>query len=142
MLEYEERLELITALSDLAEVYFNEPYRINIGAGICYSLMEVCKVNAAYGKMNSLMREIGYTDECDYFEGPEPSSFMKIEDWEPRAYMCLFLSEYLWNNLDESEEEPEPEAEPSIWEKIKSFFKHREYLLEYTKEKGLVTKSN
>jgi hypothetical protein len=131
-LDYDERLELIPALSDIARIYYDEPDKINLFAGICYQLMELGKVQGAYTKMTRLMREIGYTSEYDYFEGPEPQEFTIIEDWEPRAYMCLLLSDYLFSTLDEYTEdiqidETETEQKPlfqKVKDKFNSFVEH------------------
>lgn len=122
MLTYEERLELIPALSYLAEVYYDKPEEIHFGAGICYGLGEICNVEHAYGKMIKLMNEIGYSTEAEYFEGAKPRTFKSIEEWEPRAYMCLLLSEYLWASLDEFKDTAGPEltAEQSTFGKIKA----------------------
>ncbi len=146
-LSYNERLELIPALVDLAEIYFNEPHKIHFGAGICYSLYEVCNVEGSYHKMNRLMQEIGYADGYEYFEGAEPADFKTIDEWEPRAYMCLFLSEYLWNTLDETTViEPELAVKQSTWDKIKdkvkSLFADHVFELQWNRENGIVTKTN
>lgn len=98
-LSYEERLELIPALVDVARAYYEEPDKINTLAGICYNVMEIGKVESAYCRIGSLMKELGYND--DYFEGFEPSDTKdNYEAWEKRAMMCLVLSEYLWSTLD------------------------------------------
>lgn len=129
-LDYDERLELIPALSDIARIYYDEPDKINLFAGICYQLMELGKVQGAYTKMTRLMREIGYTSEYDYFEGPEPQEFTIIEEWEPRAYMCLLLSDYLFSTLDEYAEDiqiDETEQKPllqKVKDKFNSFVQH------------------
>jgi hypothetical protein len=127
-LDYDERLELIAALSDIARIYYDEPDKIDILTGICYQLMELANVQNAYGKMACLMKEIGYLE--DYFEGSSPYSFKSIEDWEPRAFMCLLLSEYLFNTLDEHCEDiqiDETEQKPllqRVKDKFNSFVEH------------------
>jgi hypothetical protein len=121
-LDYDERLELIAALSDIARIYYDEPEKIDIRTGICYQLMELANVQNAYGKMACLMKDIGYTD--DYFEGANPYSFNSIEEWEPRAYMCLLLSDYLFSTLDEHTEDiqiDEIEQKPLL-QKVKDKF--------------------
>jgi hypothetical protein len=99
-LTYDERLELIPALVDIARMYYDNEY-LNPYAGICYQLAHFANIPSAYSKMARLMTEIGYTGNDNYFEGPEPSSFTSYEEWEPRAFMCLFLSDYLFSTLDE-----------------------------------------
>jgi len=98
-LSYEERLELIPALVDVARAYYEEPDKLNLCAGICYNVMEIGKVRSAYHKIGALMKELGF--EGDYFEGDEPTDTKdNYKAWEKRAYMCLVLSEYLWSTLD------------------------------------------
>lgn len=98
-LSYEERLELIPALVDVARAYYEEPDKLNLAAGICYNVMEVGKVRSAYIKIGCLMKELGF--EGDYFEGDSPTDTKdNYEAWEKRAIMCLVLSEYLWSTLD------------------------------------------
>lgn len=122
-LDYDERLELIAALSDIARIYYDEPDKIDIRTGICYQLMELANVQNAYGKMACLMKEIGYLE--DYFEGQSPYSFKSIDEWEPRAFMCLLLSDYLFNTLDDYTVEDiqidETESK-SLWQKAKDKF--------------------
>ena len=98
-LSYEERLELIPALEDVARAYYEEPDKLNLAAGICYNVMEIGKVKGAYFKIGGLMKELGF--EGDYFEGESPTDTKdNYEAWEKRAIMCLVLSEYLWSTLD------------------------------------------
>ncbi len=119
MLTYEERLELIPALVDVARAYYEEPDKLNLAAGICYNVMEVGKVKTAYIKIGCLMKELGF--EGDYFEGDAPTDTKdNYEAWEKRAYMCLVLSEYLWNTLDDSlEVNLDEEPTKSIFQKVK-----------------------
>jgi hypothetical protein len=124
-LDYDERLELIPALVDVARMYYDNDY-LNIHAGICYQLAHFANVSSAYSKMTRLMVEIGYTGNDNYFEGSEPSSFTSYEEWEPRAFMCLFLSDYLFSTLDDYVQDiqiNETETEQkSLLQKVKDKF--------------------
>jgi hypothetical protein len=103
-LDYDQRLELIPALVDIARMYY-DGNGINIRAGICFQLANFANVRSAYSKMTRLMIEIGYTYDDKYFEGPELTSFNSYEEWEPRAFMCLLLSDYLFSTLDDYAED-------------------------------------
>ena len=120
-LSYEERLELIPALVDVARAYYEEPDKINLCAGICYNVMEIGKVKSAYCKIGGLMKELGF--EGDYFEGEEPTDTKdNYEAWEKRAIMCLLLSEYLWSTLDAAlpvGETVQAKQTKSIFQKVK-----------------------
>lgn len=98
-LTYEERLELIPALSAVAQAYYDEPENIHHKSGICYNLMHIGNVEWAYPKMGRLMQELGFNE--DYFENAadKPVYSKTFEEWEERAYMCLFLSEYLMQTI-------------------------------------------
>lgn len=120
-LSYEERLELIPALVDVARAYYEEPDKINTLAGICYNVMEIGKVKGAYFKIGALMQELGYNG-FEYFEGQQPDDTKDdLVAWEKRAYMCLVLSEYLWSTLDAVMPKETVESEPtkSIFQKVK-----------------------
>lgn len=124
-LTYDERLELIPALSDVARMYYDEPdTKINLFAGICYQLVHFANVKSAYSKMARLMVEIGYSGEDSYFEGQSPTSFTSYDDWEQRAYMCLFLSEYLWDTLQDyvTDIQIDETESKSLWQKAKDKF--------------------
>ena len=124
-LTYEERLELIQALVDVARMYYDEPDdKINMFAGICYQIQNFTNVISGYCKMTKLMREFGYTEDYDYFEGPEPRTFTSYEEWEPRAFMCLLLSEYLFSTLDEYAEDIQIDEteQKSLLQKVKDKF--------------------
>lgn len=133
VIPYETRVELVPALSELARIYYEEPHRICFTAGICYNLLELTKVEGAYHKISCVMRELGY-NQYEYFEGPEPTTYMSIEDWEQRAIMCLILSEYLYHwKLEEEPIELEPEPK-TFFQKVKD--KLKSILI---KEGGIVT---
>lgn len=131
-LTYEERLELIPALVDIARMYYDEPDdKIHIFAGICYQLVHFADVHGGYGKMTRLMKELGYTGDDGYFEGTEPSNFTSYDEWEPRAFMCLLLSDYLFSTLDDytAEDIQIDETEPvtllqKVKDKFNSFVEH------------------
>lgn len=121
VLTYEERLELIPALVDVARAYYEEPETINTLAGICYNVMEIGKVKGAYWKIGALMQELGYNG-FEYFEGQQPDDTKDdLVAWEKRAIMCLVLSEYLWSTLDAAMPVNivEPEPKKSIFQKVK-----------------------
>lgn len=120
-LSYEERLELIPALVDVARAYYEEPDKINLCAGICYNVMEIGKVKGAYFKIGALMQELGYNG-FEYFEGQQPDDTKDdLVAWEKRAMMCLILSEYLWSTLDTAMpvDTVEPVPTKSIFQKVK-----------------------
>lgn len=121
VLTYEERLELIPALVDVARAYYEEPDKINTLAGICYNVMEIGKVKGAYWKIGALMQELGYNG-FEYFEGENPTDTKDdFVAWEKRAMMCLILSEYLWSTLDAAMpvDIVEPEPKKSTLQKLK-----------------------
>jgi len=121
VLTYEERLELIPALVDVARAYYEEPETINTLAGICYNVMEIGKVKGAYWKIGALMQELGYNG-FEYFEGQQPNDTKDdLVAWEKRAIMCLVLSEYLWSTLDAAMPVNivEPEPKKSLFQKVK-----------------------
>jgi hypothetical protein len=118
----EERLELIPALSTVAQAYYDAPEEIHYNSGICYNLMHIGKVEWAYPKMGRLMRELGFNE--DYFENAadKPVYSKTFEEWEERAYMCLFLSEYLMATVTEIKAPVEPTVKvktKSIYQKAK-----------------------
>lgn len=84
---------LSTGLRELASMYFDgKP--LNTACGICKPLADLTGTTIsgpqpAYYAMRVVMDELGFTDT--FFGGYS----YKREDWEPRAYMCLLLAEYL-----------------------------------------------
>lgn len=81
--------ELSTNLRELAKDYFNGE-DIDYHSGICSALADyTLSKSDAYHAMGDLMAELGFHEA--YFSGC--SDFR--DKWEPRAYMCLFLAEYL-----------------------------------------------
>ena len=95
---FKELKALIPLLKQAAEMYFNDPRSINTDNGICYVLEDIlnptrdrwdCCDRPAYDMMDDLMRYMGEPHEVYTVYTDTP------ESWEPRAYMCLFLAEYL-----------------------------------------------
>lgn len=78
----ETRLYLADRLMEVAERYFLGDPTLYTGCGICLALDE-------YVLMDELMEEMGepkpFYDDYSYSR----------EKWEPRAWMCIFLAEYL-----------------------------------------------
>lgn len=74
-------------LRDVSNKYFTDPELVATGFGICRALF---RNGGHYNLMAELMGEMGEAGSYgEYSFDPE--------DWEPRAYMCLFLAEYLEN---------------------------------------------
>ncbi|CAB4241020.1 hypothetical protein UFOVP56_51 [uncultured Caudovirales phage] len=82
--------ELPDALRQIAERYFNGMY-VNVRSGICLALCECYGVVDPYKQMGRVMKELGF--ENDYLTRWTTAR----ADWEPRAWMCLILAEYLEN---------------------------------------------
>jgi len=89
---------LIPLLEQAAEMYFNDPRSIDTDHGICYVLEDIFnptrnkwryRNRSVYDMMDKLMKYMGETYEAYGLYSHNP------EDWEPRAYMCLFLAKYL-----------------------------------------------
>ena len=90
-----ERTRLIPSLEKTAERYFNKDESLAIHCGICFVIKE-------YDLMNSLMKDIG---EPEYRFDAYHDTW---EEWEPRAWMCLFLVAYLKDELSEEETQGNP----------------------------------
>lgn len=84
--------ELPDALRQIAERYFNGMY-VNVRSGICYALCDAYDYPGGYKHMARVMKELGF--ENDFFAEPDPTAARG--SWEPRAWMCLVLAEYLEN---------------------------------------------
>ena len=80
--------ELAPNLRVLAKDYFNGA-EVEHRNGICYALRHYMPSHDGYDAMGQLMGELKY--KSTYF-GPYRK---RRESWEPRAYMCLLLAEYL-----------------------------------------------
>jgi hypothetical protein len=95
-LSLSQRHDLIQGLSEVAEFYFDDLIEygkdVNFNCGICAALHSVDVPNP-YSTMDKLMQEMG----DNYYD-----NYLRIEtkkEWEPRAYMCLFLIEYLKDTI-------------------------------------------
>lgn len=89
-----ERIDLRKQLLICAEKYFNDA-GVNTHGGICYAISEQANNHTYYDKMGKLLREI--FQDTDEFLGDYTNTY---EEWEERAYMCLFLAEYLQDTID------------------------------------------
>lgn len=78
---------------EVAAIYFNKPELIKVSLGICWHLAQHCDIVDAYVVMQKLMFELDYGYHFRTEEGYAEQG--SIEEWESRAYMCLFLAEYL-----------------------------------------------
>lgn len=92
----EERIDLRNQLLICAEKYFNDT-GVNTYCGICNAISEQANDESHYDKMGKLLREI--FQDNDEFLGDYTNTY---EEWEGRAYMCLFLAEYLKDTIDNS----------------------------------------
>jgi len=90
----EERIDLRKQLLVCAEKYFNDT-GVNTHCGICNAISEQTNNRNYYDKMGKLLREI--FQDTNEFLGKYTSTY---EEWEERAYMCLFLAEYLQDTID------------------------------------------
>lgn len=91
------RIELQQDLTTLAQWYFDNDSRINTTCGICYALSQLYAQTGrdgnAYGKMEALLLEAVSDDSLGKYT-------YTYEKWEDRAYMCLFLAEYLEGTIE------------------------------------------
>jgi hypothetical protein len=91
--------QLIKNLITVAEKYYNEPCKdyddfiwSSFNNGICYALFKLTGSDYdSYDLMEEVMRELGYEETESTFG----DYVYTHEEWEPRAYMCLILAEYL-----------------------------------------------
>lgn len=102
-LTQEDRQELIKGLTEVAQLYFNENYiqydtlginasanPLSITNGICSALS-----NLGYGGYYLIEElEVEMDNRYDSYH-----CITSPEGWEPRAYMCLFLVEYLKDTI-------------------------------------------
>jgi len=86
-----QRHELASALRELAKTYFDGK-ELGTNCGICSSLSDE-GLSCAYSRMGDLMEEMGETSNR---YGPYSEERSK---WAPRAWMCLFLAEYIEETL-------------------------------------------
>lgn len=99
-----DRERLIESLTEIAQLYFDGKYRflqmststeekvVVITNGICCALSSLRQDFPAYYLIEELEVEMDnrYDNYC---------SITSPEGWEPRAYMCLFLVEYLKDTI-------------------------------------------
>lgn len=93
VLTQDQRVHLKEKLQLLAEWYFTKEKVISTSCGICNALSNAFEDSTYYVFMDKLLVELqgseylaGYTDT--------------YEEWESRAYMCLFLVEYLKDTIE------------------------------------------
>lgn len=82
------------ALRALAELYFDEVPVIHHDVGICFNL-SIITGKSSYDTMTVVMKQVGY--ESFHSFRTEQGNYQKasIQEWQSRAWMCLFLAEYL-----------------------------------------------
>ncbi len=93
------RKRLIKGLTQVAKLYFSDKcYQhsgvcdtVNTGCGICKALHDL-GYKYSYNDMAKLLDE---TNEYRY-----GSYVYTVQEWEPRANMCLFLVEYLKDTIE------------------------------------------
>jgi hypothetical protein len=69
---------------ELASIYFNDPSRIKYWLGICWHL-------------ENIMDELGYGYFINFQTEQQDEQKSSIEEWQSRAWMCLFLAENMEN---------------------------------------------
>lgn len=94
-LTLEVRIALQRDLNTVATQYFERDPDFKLSMGICANLLVLESTYDVYESMVLLLKELS-----------EPSSMFTrytrgFEDWEPRAYMALFLAEYLKDTIKE-----------------------------------------
>jgi hypothetical protein len=89
----EERIDLRKQLLICAKKYFNDA-GVNTHCGICNAISEQANDHGYYEKMGKLLKEI-FQDTNDFLAEYTNT----YEEWEGRAYMCLFLAEYLQDTI-------------------------------------------
>lgn len=94
-LNTKERIDLRNQLLICAENYFNDT-GTNTNCGICSALSQQANDEKYYDKMSMLMREI--FQDMSEFLGDYTNTY---EEWEGRAYTCLFFAEYLKDTIDD-----------------------------------------
>lgn len=90
----EERIDLRKQLLICAEKYFNDT-GVSTSCGICNAISEQTNNHNYYEKMGKLLNEI-FQDHNEFLADYTNT----YEKWESRAYMCLFLAEYLQDTID------------------------------------------
>jgi hypothetical protein len=82
---------------ELASIYFNDPSRIKYWLGICWHLENIIDVSGVYEKMDRIMDELGYGYFINFQTEQQDEQKSSIEEWQSRAWMCLFLAENMEN---------------------------------------------
>jgi hypothetical protein len=85
ILNQQERQDLSDVLFGVAQAYFT--------GGPVYTGCGICAATEKYDEMRALMRELGEPYGV-YGNGYAPYTSTRGQ-WEPRAWMCLFLYTYL-----------------------------------------------
>jgi hypothetical protein len=114
-------------LIDTAARYFDGDESLEIGCGICFATRDF-PGRYSYDVMKQIMNALGDHDQQDNrCYGP----YSKIrEDWEPRAWMCLFLAAYLTEEEEIASEPEVVEAEPVAKIKMYERTPNRRYVSE------------
>lgn len=85
------RDKLADCLFEVAQRYFTGEGHVCTRCGICAAVDDFYGPNnSAYTAMSKLMKEIGEPAGAFYGDYVDTDA-----EWEPRAWMCLFLYEYL-----------------------------------------------
>ena len=90
-----ERIDLRNQLLICSENYFDGILTVSTTCGICNALATQTGESIYYDKMEQLLSELFMEHTLmlgDYTNTPE--------EWEGRAYMCLFLAEYLQDTIE------------------------------------------
>lgn len=93
-LTIDDRIDLRNQLLICAENYFNDNSTVTT-CGICNALATQTGESIYYDKMEQLLSELFMEQTLmlgDYTNTPA--------EWEGRAYMCLFLAEYLQDTIE------------------------------------------
>jgi hypothetical protein len=95
-LSVKDKQRLIDGLMLVAETYFERPEYIEQNCGICYNATNLLELGNSefYFLMHDLDRQFMGNDTSVFTGEPIP------ETWHARAYLALFLAEYLRNDLN------------------------------------------
>ncbi len=117
-----ERIDLKEKLQLIAEWYFTEEQPITTSCGICLALSKAFGANHYYSMMTRLLSEVFGADSdflADYTD--------TYEEWESRAYMCLFLVEYLDTTIELKSSEILRKARVLMWDGFTVYDQYAEY---------------
>ena len=87
-----QRIDLKEKLQLIAEWYFTKENYVETGCGICCALSEAFHSRIYYDYMELLLIEMHKSEWLAKYTNT-------YEQWEERAYMCLFLVEYLKDTI-------------------------------------------